>query len=139
MLEKYSLSPNQLLMLMFAERPTHSQQILQWQKDGKVVITDRYYLSSYAYNVVGMGGDSGLYDALLYHSKITRPDYWVILTGEAVSVRTEFDKIESYGVTLQNSVNNYFSKMKLEENMIRIDTTGKTIEQVHQEILERIG
>lgn len=79
------INPITELLLMFASRSQHIQEVIIPElRQGKIVVSDRFIDSSYAYQAIGRGADFKLYRslvaAIIDRSDISlRPDITILL------------------------------------------------------------
>jgi dTMP kinase len=68
-----NLSGTAEALLFVADRTEHSLRIDQWLKEGKVVLCDRYYASTVAYQGAALKGSMGAKDAIEWLKAINEP------------------------------------------------------------------
>lgn len=137
--------------LFAADRLNHllnSQNgILKKIEEGNIVITDRYYLSSYAYHSVHHIDMDWIIAANSLSAEILRPDLniYIDISPEISMerIRSERKTIEMYE-TLENQKKVYnkyrevFEKIGMEEKIFIVDG-NKTVDHIAQEIKNQIS
>ena len=100
--KKQQISPLTELLLMFSDRLDHLDKVIKPSlEEGKIVITDRYIDSTYAYQGAGRGISKNIIDNLVSHTEIMLPDRTILLdlspeVGlKRASTRNELDRFES--------------------------------------------
>ncbi len=88
------LLPNTELLLFYASRVELNNRVIAPALEmGKIVLTDRYDLSTFAYQVYTQGADTELFKLL--SDKVMRPDLAIILDVESIDAALERAKKES--------------------------------------------
>jgi dTMP kinase len=134
------------LFLFLADRKEHIERVIKPSlENGKVVICDRYFYSTLAYQIGGRKLDRKLVEML---SDIvvdgTIPDivFYLDISPEISFLRKEkhtLDRIEKESLDFHHEIRNeYLSIAKLSENFVILDGE-KDILQLHQEICEIIS
>ena len=136
------------LLLMYASRREHTEKkIKPLLKQGKVVVSDRYFDSSIAYQGYGYGIDLNkikqIQDIVLNNFK---PDLTLILDLDVekglkrTDIRGEKNRFEDMEVSFHNRVRNGFMEIaKNEKDRVKlINVEDKTIETLQKEILDII-
>lgn len=136
------------LLLMYAARRDHTEKkIKPLLKEGKVVVSDRYFDSSFAYQGYGYGLDL---NKIAEIQKIVlddfKPDLTLILDLDVeeglrrTDVRGEKNRFESMAVAFHNRVRNGFAEIaKNNPNRVKlINVENKTIEDLQKDILNII-
>ena len=100
--KKQQISPLTELLLMFSDRLDHLDKVIKPSlEEGKIVITDRYIDSTYAYQGSGRGIPKNIIDNLVSQTEIMLPDRTILLdlspeVGlKRASTRNELDRFES--------------------------------------------
>ncbi|MBI4085137.1 MAG: dTMP kinase [Candidatus Liptonbacteria bacterium] len=128
------------LQKLFAEdRKEHLQnEIVPALKEGKIVISDRYFFSTFAFGSLG----ADLEWLISINDEFLLPDIAFVLV---VKPGTSIERIASRGIkttlferleTLRKVVENYKNLGNRFENMILIDGE-RSIEEIHKEIVEK--
>lgn len=99
---KQQISPLTELLMMFSDRLDHLDKVIKPSlKEGKIVITDRYIDSTYAYQGAGRGISKNIIDDLVSKTEIMLPDRTILLDLDPeiglqrASSRNELDRFES--------------------------------------------
>ena len=99
--KKQQINPFTELLLMFSDRLDHLDKVIKPSlEQGKIVITDRYVDSSYAYQGAGRGISRDIIDYLVNQSGILLPDKTILLDLDPeiglkrASTRNELDRFE---------------------------------------------
>lgn len=143
------ISPISELLLYEAARAQHTaEKILPALKEGKIVISDRFFLATLAYQ--GYGRQIKLSLVRLLNSIAAfniRPDITFLFTmpdsefekrKRSAMLEGKTDRIESERESFRKKVNLAYKKLaKSEKNIIEIDATGK-IEDIGAFIKRRI-
>ncbi len=145
---KEELDPMAEILLYAASRAQHVNNLIKPALEaGQVVISERFVLSSLAYQGYGLGRDLKLIREInrLATGDI-RPDLTFLLdsapetSGERVERRSKVnghdsDRIEMRGLTFQDRVRTGFLELaKADETIVSINTTGKNIKAVFTEM-----
>ena len=100
--KKQQISPLTELLLMFSDRLDHLDKVIKPSlEEGKIVITDRYIDSTYAYQGAGRGISKNIIDDLVSQTEITIPDRTILLDLDPkvglkrASSRNELDRFDS--------------------------------------------
>ena len=89
--ERLELDTETLALFFATDRRDHVEQVIKpMLEDGYIVIADRYYLSSYAYQLDGVGGDLEWLREI--NSKSISPDLTVLLDVEVDTSKTRRDQ-----------------------------------------------
>jgi dTMP kinase len=89
--ERLKLDTETLALFFATDRRDHvEQEIEPMLEDGYIVIADRYYLSSYAYQLDGVGGDLEWLRAI--NSKSISPDLTILLDVEVDTSKRRRDQ-----------------------------------------------
>ena len=84
--KKQQISPLTELLLMFSDRLDHLDKVIKPSLEaGKIVITDRYIDSTYAYQGAGRGIPKNIIDNLVSQTEIMLPDRTIMLDLSPVS------------------------------------------------------
>ena len=99
--KKQEINPFTELLLMFSDRLDHLDKVIKPSlEQGKIVITDRYIDSSYAYQGAGRGISKDTIDYLVNQTGILLPDKTILLDLDPeiglkrASSRNELDRFE---------------------------------------------
>ena len=113
--KKQQISPLTELLLMFSDRLDHLDKVIKPSLDeGKIVITDRYIDSTYAYQGAGRGISKGIIDTLVSQTEIMLPDRTILLdlspeVGlKRASTRNELDRFESENIEFHKRLRKSF-------------------------------
>ncbi len=132
-------SPEELQKLFVEDRREHLEKvIIPALKEGSIVISDRYFFSTFAFGSLGadlewlisMNSDFLLPDATFV--LVVKPETSIERIAHRGIKSTLFEKLES----LRRVVENYKNLGTRFENMIFIDGE-RTIEEIHKEIAEK--
>ena len=100
---------------MFSDRLDHLDKVIKPSlEEGKIVITDRYIDSTYAYQGAGRGISKGIIDTLVSQTEIMLPDRTILLdlSPEAglkrASTRNELDRFESENIEFHKRLRKSF-------------------------------
>ena len=100
--KKQKIDPLTELTMMFSDRLDHLDKVIKPSLEkGKIVITDRYIDSTYAYQGAGRGISKILIDNLVRKTEIMLPDRTILLDLDPevglkrASSRNELDRFES--------------------------------------------
>ena len=137
------LTPEAEALLFVADRAQHTNTIKQWVNDGKVVICDRYYASTLAYQSASMNGravDIGWLKSM-NDNVIMEPDITFLFDTdpeiglERVESRGSKSKFES--LEYLREVRSNYLKIAKERNFIVIDASMPK-ENVNEAVLKHI-
>lgn len=136
------------LLLMYAARKLHTEKkIKPLLKEGKVVVSDRYFDSTFAYQGFGSGIDLEKINTM---RKIVlddfKPDLTIILDIdikeglERANKRGDANRFEAKKIEFHNRVRDgFYDLLKLEPNRCKlIDTTSLNIEEVQNKIIDLV-
>ncbi len=146
--EKGKVSPYTDALLFMADRAKHTEQIREWIAKGKLVVCDRYYHSTVAYQAAYLDevfeGDAfkWLLESNLRIS--VRPDLTVLLTIppevglERISGRKKLSRFEKLDF-LKEVHRNYLKLARVDKSIVKMDAdrpldtvTADVIDLVHQ-------
>lgn len=142
--------PSELASLFLTDRVSHNVNpvwgIKKMLSEGKDVISDRYYYSSFAYQ--GIESDlQWIINMNLDCPQITKPDLCIYLDVDPDRCKNRIDTnrshIEIYEKDVEimrkirNQFLNIFDKLKSSDN-IRIVDANRTVEEISEEILQII-
>jgi len=129
--------------LFMADRAAHTEQIRQWLSEGKLVLCDRYYPSTVAYQSASFTGAAarGAFEWLLEANRriSLRPDLTCFLAVDPelafrrVRGRTGTSKFERL-VYLRKVDRNYRRLAKIDPSFVTIDASG-LVEDAVDEVL----
>ena len=115
--KKQQISPLTELLLMFSDRLDHLDKVIKPSlKEGKIVITDRYIDSTYAYQGAGRGISKDIIDNLVTQTEILLPDKTILLDLDPeiglkrASSRNELDRFESENLEFHKRLRKSFLK-----------------------------
>jgi dTMP kinase len=92
-LKSIEMLPDEEALLFTAARIAHKQRIEKWLSDGYLVFSDRYWFSTFAYQVGGKGLDPRIASFLTFEiAKPVEPD---VLFYIDVSVDTAIERMDS--------------------------------------------
>ena len=133
---------SELFLLSAARQILISQKVIPALKSGKIVISDRFYFSSLAYQGHARGIDESV---ILNLSEIASleiyPDIAFLIdisTSQSFNskINDKKDRFERESSDFHNSVRNgYLSIAKSDKNLWRIIEGNKNISEVHEEII----
>lgn len=136
------VSSNCESFLFLADRAQHIDTIVKPAIDaGKIVLCDRHIDSTAAYQGYGRGLDL---EQINYLNNIAtsglKPDLTLLfdvdIETSMARVGNNKDRMESAGIEFQEKVRHgYLELAKKEPKRIKVFDSGKTIEQLHQEVL----
>ena len=113
--KKQQISPLTELLLMFSDRLDHLDKVIKPSlEEGKIVITDRYIDSTYAYQGAGRGISKGIIDTLVSQTEIMLPDRTILLdlspeVGlKRALTRNELDRFESENIEFHKRLRKSF-------------------------------
>ena len=113
--KKQQISPLTELLLMFSDRLDHLDKVIKPSLEaGKIVITDRYIDSTYAYQGAGRGIPKKIIDNLVSQTEIMLPDRTILLDIspeeglKRASTRNELDRFESENTEFHKRVRKSF-------------------------------
>jgi len=144
--ERLPMDREALALLFAADRKDHVEEVINPMiEDGLVVISDRYYLSSYAYQSKNIERD--LKWLRVINSKVRTPDLTILLEVRPQESTARMEKsrysTELYEEPekLRSVMKNYLDAaevLKEEGEDIRIVNGENTKERVHQKVLSHI-
>ena len=115
--KKQQISPLTELLLMFSDRLDHLDKVIKPSlKEGKIVITDRYIDSTYAYQGAGRGISKDIINNLVTQTEILLPDKTILLDLDPeiglkrASSRNELDRFESENLEFHKRLRKSFLK-----------------------------
>lgn len=144
--DKARISPFTDALLFMADRAQHTEEISELVEKGRLVVSDRYYHSTVAYQAANLKdvfpGDAfaWLLDANLRFSR--HPDLTILLTIppelglKRVAKRGKYSRFEKLGF-LSQVHKNYLKLARLDKTMVRVDAT-QDLEAVVSQVLELI-
>jgi dTMP kinase len=138
-LKKEWLTSNRTLQLLFsADRAHHlEKEIIPALEDGKIVISDRYFISTIAYGMIEL--EKGWLKAL--NSKFLLPDI-IFIIDVPVEVSIERIKASRFGFELfeekkkLEKIRNNFLELSKEYKNCFVINGNRSIEEVHKEIVK---
>lgn len=144
--DKHKISPYTDALLFMADRAQHTEQITRLVKSGKLVVCDRYYHSTIAYQAACLErvfrGDpfKWLLEANLRISR--KPDLTVLLVIppelglSRVKGRKRLSRFEKLGF-LRKVSKNYLKLAKMDRSIVKVDGT-KDLDSVVDEVFELV-
>jgi len=144
--DEQKISPYTDALLFMADRAQHTEEITKLVKKGKLVVCDRYYHSTIAYQAACLErvfrGDAfeWLLEANLRISR--RPDLTVLLVIppelglSRVKGRKSLSRFEELGF-LRKVSKNYLKLAKIDRSIVKVDGT-KDLESVVDEVFELV-
>ncbi len=137
------VSPYTDALLFMADRAQHTEKIASWLAEGKLVVCDRYYHSTVAYQAASLKGvfEGDSFEWLLEANlRISiRPDLTVLLvippelSLERIKGRSSLSRFEKLGF-LREVHRNYLRLARSDKSIVKIDAT-KDIDSVVQDVL----
>ena len=113
--KKQKIDPLTELIMMFSDRLDHLDKVIKPSlEEGKIVITDRYIDSTYAYQGAGRGIPKNIIDNLVSQIEIMLPDRTILLdlspeVGlKRASIRNELDRFESENIEFHKRLRKSF-------------------------------
>lgn len=139
---KNIISDNTELLLMFAARAQLLDQIIKKNID-KVILIDRYFHASIAYQGYGRGLDISKINQLIQITECIQPDYTFLLDispedGFQRKSGDKMDRIESAGIEFFNKVRNGYLELAQSNNYMHVISSSQTEQNIHQEIISII-
>lgn len=138
------ISPYTDALLFMADRAEHTEQIATWLSEGKLVVSDRYYHSTVAYQAANLAkvfeGDAfkWLLDA---NRRISiHPDLTVLLVIppelglERIKGRAKYSRFEKLGF-LRDVHKNYLKLARLDRSIVKVDAE-RSIDEVVEDVLK---
>lgn len=145
--ERLELDPETLALFFATDRRDHvEQEIRPMLNDGYIVITDRYYLSSYAYQLDGVEGDLSWLQEI--NKKCITPDLTILLDVdfETSDRRRKKDRLRKElfenKETLERVRNNYIEiseKLNKEGENIQVVNADDSQEDVADEVFDHVA
>ncbi len=140
-------SPYTDALLFMADRAKHTEQMREWIAKGKLVISDRYYHSTVAYQAAYLKGtfDGDAFEWLLESNlRISiRPDLTVFLDippevgMERIKGRKKFSRFEKLEF-LRDVRKNYLRLARVDRSMVKVDG-DRPLDTVAAEVIGLIG
>jgi len=139
---KNVISDNTELLLMFAARAQLLDQIIKKNID-KVILIDRYFHASIAYQGYGRGLDISKINQLIQITECIQPDYTFLLDispedGFRRKSGDKMDRIESAGIEFFNKVRNGYLELAQNNNYMHVISSTQTEQNIHEEIVNII-
>lgn len=142
------VTPIALQYLFCADRAEHQKEIEEYLKEGKVVVSDRFFWSAVAYGIADIGGEEDFYlvalSVLSFYHRFMSADYTFFLDtpiDEAVRRILEskkhnelYDKREKL-IRIDKVYKKLFDKFK--EEFIVIDG-NKSVEEISDELFQNV-
>ncbi|MCL1983843.1 MAG: dTMP kinase [Methanomassiliicoccaceae archaeon] len=131
-------------LLFAADRAQHTQQIKEWMEDGRIVLCDRYYASTLAYQSANLNGRSADIRWLtdIHTGVIIRPDLTLLfdidpeIGLERIAPRGEVSKFERLEY-LKEVRKNYL--VIAEKDRFKVMDASRTKEEVLVETMKHIS
>ena len=139
---KNVISDNTELLLMFAARAQLLDQIIKKNID-KVILIDRYFHASIAYQGYGRGLDISKINQLIQITECIQPDYTFLLDispedGFRRKSGDKMDRIESAGIEFFNKVRNGYLELAQNNHYMHVISSTQTEQNIHEEIVNII-
>lgn len=139
---KNVISDNTELLLMFAARAQLLYQIIK-KNIHKVILIDRYFHASIAYQGYGRGLDISKINQLIQITECIQPDYTFLLDispedGFRRKSGDKMDRIESAGIEFFNKVRNGYLELAQNNNYMHVISSTQTEQNIHEEIVNII-
>ena len=139
---KNVISDNTELLLMFAARAQLLDQIIK-KNIHKVILIDRYFHASIAYQGYGRGLDISKINQLIQITECIQPDYTFLLDispedGFRRKSGDKMDRIESAGIEFFNKVRNGYLELAHNNNYMHVISSTQTEQNIHEEIVNII-
>jgi len=139
---KNVISDNTELLLMFAARAQLLDQIIK-KNIHKVILIDRYFHASIAYQGYGRGLDISKINQLIQITECIQPDYTFLLDispedGFRRKSGDKMDRIESAGIEFFNKVRNGYLELAQNNNYMHVISSTQTEQNIHEEIVNII-
>jgi dTMP kinase len=136
--------PEAEALLFVADRAQHTHMIRKWVKDGKIVICDRYYASTLAYQSASMDGRAVDMEWLkaMNDKVIMEPDITFLFD---IDPETGMERVESRGSKSRFEALEYLKKVRsnylkiAKERGFMIIDASMPKEKVAAEVLKRIS
>jgi len=144
--DRGKISPYTDALLFMADRAKHTEQMREWIAKGKLVVSDRYYHSTVAYQAAYLEdifkGDAfkWLLEANLRIS--IRPDLTVLLVIppelglERIGSRKKFSRFEKLDF-LKEVHRNYLKLARVDKSMVKVNA-DKSLDSVTAEVIELV-
>ncbi|MDR0791535.1 MAG: dTMP kinase [Methanomassiliicoccaceae archaeon] len=138
------MMPETEALLFVADRAQHTREIREWVNSGKVVLCDRYYASTLAYQSAEMNGRSVDLGWLktLNDNVILEPDATLLFD---IDPKTGLERVESRGAKSKferleylTDVRNTYLELAKERNFIVIDAS-RSREDVLADVMRHIS
>lgn len=143
--ENMEMLPETELLLYMASRVQHTGEwILPALKENKVVISDRYYDSTIAYQGAGRKGDNKFIKLLTKFATFNLvPDITFIIDlppeiGLSRIPNEKKDRLEKENIEFHQKVRNAFLEMSKKEKRFFVIDGKKTIEEINTLIIKKI-
>jgi dTMP kinase len=139
---KNVISDNTELLLMFAARAQLLDQIIK-KNIHKVILIDRYFHASIAYQGYGRGLDISKINQLIQITECIQPDYTFLLDispedGFRRKSGDKMDRIESAGIEFFNKVRKGYLELAQNNNYMHVISSTQTEQNIHEEIVNII-
>lgn len=137
-------NPNVVLDLFLKDREEHIENFIRPALDeGKIVVCDRYKLSTVCYQE---NPDHSMKKLIELNGKFMSPDIYFVMYFEEKDVDLVFERIESRGVNQDvydtkawiNKVNRNFKQMSSHYKNLTYINTNQTVEQILTQMLGTI-
>jgi len=135
---------SEMLLFMASRVQLLEQKIIPALNEGCVVLLDRYWFSTYAYQGVAgsLGGEAVVAQAELL--KLRKPDLVIMLDGDpeilASRHRGSSDRIEAKGLKYQNVVRSgYWDLASSMKGLFRVVSAEAAPEVVHQAVVDALS
>ncbi|KQC08051.1 MAG: thymidylate kinase [Candidatus Cloacimonas sp. SDB] len=143
--DNIEMLPETELLLYMASRSQHTGEwIIPALKAGKIVISDRYYDSTIAYQGAARKIDRNIIDTIRKYATFGLvPDLTFIIDLPATKglsriKRENADRLEQESLEFHTNVRKSFLEIAEEESRFRIINGNKSIEEIHKDVLKII-
>lgn len=135
----------ELLLFSAARSQLISQKVSPLLESGKIVILDRFYDSTTAYQGYGRGSASikeiQQLNRIASHHRVPDITFYLRITPENAQKRTEGvekDRMEKSGLEFFQKVCEGFDKLSASERRFRTINASLPVEEIHQKIIAEI-
>ncbi|MDA8196824.1 MAG: dTMP kinase [Actinomycetota bacterium] len=127
------------LLLMLASRSQHIDAVIRPALDcGKLVITDRFEASTFAYQGYGRGIELSQLQILNdFATNKLKPDVTILIDRDYSFRLSDDDRFESAGADFTDRVRSGYLELAKDKSWITIDG-NRTVEAVHKEICDHL-
>ncbi|MGC8764958.1 MAG: dTMP kinase [Brevinematia bacterium] len=134
------------LFLFLADRKEHIEKLIKPSlQNGKIVISDRYFYSTLAYQIGGRGMDKGFVEDLnraVVNDVVPDLVFYLDITVEEAFIRksnSKLDRIEKESLEFHQNIRNHYLKILREyTNIVKID--GRlAMEEIHRSVYNMLN